>query len=179
MSEGSNLDGECHACPGALSVTYLHRSPELITEAPPEVFYGGGWGGAPSYSLGPKLNSYPLLVIEHGFTGQGVTESSVELIMLGPAASQISSVGTLPTGFSDSGVSDDENVCEIEAHIVPGVVDQSFRLQYSGSFSKVVDYRWTGGEWRPSEDVGNLYSRCPATMDAGGVPPEAPLRSPP
>lgn len=77
ISEGSaNAEDACHACTGALRVTYMTREGDSFTplQPPKQVdLPGNGFGAPPSWKIG-KDGSFPAIIVETGFTAQGCTE---------------------------------------------------------------------------------------------------------
>ncbi len=78
---------DCHVCTGAVAVHYLkpRAAGWAVTSASPELLTGRGFGEPPDWSIRRDLGSSPMLVTEAGYTGQGYTCTTSDLVELTPA----------------------------------------------------------------------------------------------
>lgn len=148
VSAGENLDGDCHACAGAVSISYLGRYPALTREAQPVVFPSGGWGRPADVSLGPPLSSAPVLLLQTTDSDYGITQNTAVVVRLGPRAADVRAVGSLQLDY-DNSATGFEPSCAIQGRIRAGEPDKSFSVEYTGSLDRTIAYRWIGDAWRP------------------------------
>ena len=90
VSKAQSAD-DCHICSGALAIHYL--KPEAgswkVVAGTMELVPGQGFGMPPEIELRRDLGPSPVLVAEAGWTGQGYTCNTVDLIELGPEAPHV------------------------------------------------------------------------------------------
>lgn len=137
---------DCHACSGALAIHYLRREGSAWTLAGswPEITPGQGFGAAPDWSVRADLAPGVWIAVEAGWTGQGYTCGSVDLIELTPAGAVMRGEN-LPTHYDNAGAVMDETPAEEEDGTLSRTSDGKFRVTVSGSKTGTVDYELVGG----------------------------------
>lgn len=168
VSAGKNLDADCHACAGAISVAYLARRPALTPVAAPVLFASGGWGEPAQVALAPGFGAAPLLRVDEASSDQGDETKAVHLIRLG-AAGDVREVGDIKLSFDDTNSGFGAN-CRIDGELRPGQPDTNFSVEYSGAIQKTVQYRWLDGAWRAD---GGFDPEAFCAARANPIPPPA------
>ncbi|MBX7249848.1 MAG: hypothetical protein K1X35_12500 [Caulobacteraceae bacterium] len=144
---------DCHACSGALSVHYLKWDGTAWKRsgAWPELLYGNGFGAAPDWTVRQDLGRPNYLISQVGWTGQGYTCSSADVVYLGPDAPVVMGEG-IPLHFDNEGVGEDP-VVSIDGKLGRGP-DGKLRVTFNGTRSGFTDYEIVGGKLhRVSENV--------------------------
>ncbi|MCA8899078.1 MAG: caspase family protein [Hyphomonas sp.] len=161
VSKGTNRD-DAHVSVGRISAHYI-KDGEIIG-AWQDLGFGNGFGEPPDYSLRTGLLAYPTMMLQSGYTAQGYTVGSEQLIEITPDGPQVRAI--VPTLEDTSGaVFGDQGVCTVEGTIKPHKTRQDAFL---------VDYQFTGpvkGEDRVVEytldpESGTYKSANPFPDDA-------------
>jgi hypothetical protein len=138
----------CHACYGALAIHYLQVTPQglKVTGAWPELLGGSSNGAPPEIALRDDLFDGPALVASGGWTGQGCTMESQDLVELTPDRPVVRAKALLALYHLDDGPGP---VTTVRGAIRPGVRGRSFQIAYSGDRSGVVRYALAGDRYQP------------------------------
>ena len=131
ISLGEMADA-CHSCAGSIAVHYLAPGEDGAWSVDGEWLEAGrgsSWGEAASdWSVSSALLDQPVIVAEGGFTGQGYTCTSADLIALNPNGPH--RVSEVPLSYSNEGTIDGDTA--IEGHIAAPTRGQRFQVAYTG-----------------------------------------------
>ncbi len=152
----TETEDACHACAGALGVYYLKQDGArfTVTGKWPEAVSGRGWGTAPKdWSISDRFTSFPAIMADGGFTGQGVVCTTLVLTELRPEGPVTSDF--IPLSYSNAGNVDSETgltfsggpAIELQGKIVNIVKDKSFEVQVKGGEPFSERYVRRGGKF--------------------------------
>jgi putative oligomerization/nucleic acid binding protein len=144
----------CHACTGALGVYYLRLDGDRVSAVGkwPEAVKGWGWGAPPTdWSISDKFASYPVIVAEGGYMGQGISCGGATLTELrpeGPVESDIIRTSSSNEGaVGDDGTAYGEPPRTLEGKFANIVRDKSFEIRVTGTESFTEHYVRRGGKF--------------------------------
>ncbi len=131
VSKMQNRD-DSHVTSGYAAAHYIKDGEVIGTW--PELAVGNGFGMPPDYSLRTGLLTYPTMMVQAGYTGQGMTINWQTLIEITPDGPQIrADVETLQ---DTSGAAFDD--------LQPCVLEGTIQASRASSDEFYVDYRFTG-----------------------------------
>lgn len=138
---------DCHACSGALAVHYFRRSGDgwEVSASAPELVAGNGFGQPPEWRLRTDLGPGQWIQTEFGWTGQGYTCNSVDLIELTPTGPELRAA-SIPVHFDNAGAIMDESEAERQDGVLSWA-NGKLRVTYSGRRSGVAEYELVGGKY--------------------------------
>ena len=145
-----------HAASGFVTITYVTTKPKLAPVAKPFLIEAsrGGWGAPPDIQAVRGLSQTPMVELEGGYFDQGIDDTDVRLVALGPTPETIHGVsGSIAVGHSDSR-------CDIEGKIVPVTPDKAFDVQFSGAFHGRERFVFNQGQWTPAGAAPDLSALC-------------------
>lgn len=144
----------CHACTGALGIYYLKIEGDKVGVVGkwPEAVKGWGWGAPPTdWSISDKFASYPVIVAEGSYMGQGISCGGATLTELrpeGPVESEI-----IRTSFSNEGAVGDDGTAygepprSLEGKFADIVREKSFEIRVTGTEGFTERYVRRGGKF--------------------------------
>lgn len=137
---------DCHACSGALAIHYFRRegSGWKLAGSWPEILGGNGFGAPPEWRIRTDLGRPAYLVSETGWSGQGYTCASADLVELTPQAPLVQATA-IPMHYDNAGVGTTP-VINIDGKLDRGP-DGKLRVTFTGSKTGFVDYALVGGKF--------------------------------
>jgi hypothetical protein len=134
---------DCHACSGAMAIHYLRRTGTTWTLEGgwPEIVGGNGFGAPPDWTVRTDLGEPLYIVAEAGWSGQGYTCSSADLIELMPGAPRVLGQD-IPIHYDNEGVGTPP-VVNIVGTLGRGP-DGKLRVTFTGSKTGFTDYQIVG-----------------------------------
>ena len=137
---------DCHACSGALAIHYFKRegSGWALAGSWPEILGGNGFGAPPEWRIRTDLGRPAYLVSETGWSGQGYTCASTDLVELTPQAPLVQATA-IPMHYDNAGVGTIP-VVNIDGKLDRGP-DGKLRVTFTGSKTGFVDYELVGGKF--------------------------------
>ena len=137
---------DCHACSGALAIHYFRREGAgwKLAGSWPEIVAGNGFGQPPEWRIRTDLGRPAYLVTDTGWSGQGFTCASTDLVELAPAAPLVQATG-IPMHYDNAGVGTTP-VVTIDGKLDRGP-DGKLRVTFTGSKTGFVDYELVGGKF--------------------------------
>lgn len=138
---------DCHACSGALAIHYFRREGTgwALAASAPEIVPGAGFGQPPDWRLRTDLGPARWIETEAGWTGQGYTCTSVDLIELTPHGAVLRGAD-IPTHYDNAGAAMDESQVERQDGTLSWA-DGRLRVTYAGKRSGVAEYELVGGRF--------------------------------
>lgn len=155
----ASSDHDCHACSGALAIHYFKRQNGswVMSGAWPEILPGTGFGAPPDFTIRTDLGRPTWLQAEGGWSGQGYTCTSADLIELTPQGPVVRGEN-IPLHYDNAGVVDDP----AQATTVDGKLDRGpdgkLRVTFTGSKTGFTDYDMVGGKL--TRVSGNVIDDC-------------------
>jgi len=147
VSLGHNLS-DCHVCAGAMAIHYLRRGSDgrwTATGAWPEILYGNGFGEPPRWRLRADLGVSAMIQSETGWSGQGYSCGSADLVELAPDGPKLRAED-IPLHYDDAGAVGDDRATVVDGEIAQGP-HGGLRVTYKGSRAGVVDYALKDGRF--------------------------------
>lgn len=141
VAEGK-VEDFSHSSAGRVGVFYLRSLGGRYSggRAYPDAVVHGSYGKVGEWGVSRRFGSNPVIWAEGGFTGQGITCSSMSLTMLTPRGPV--EVATIPTGYESP---DGTDLTGKIGTVVPG---RYFTVDYRGSRRWTDTYRMVGGKYR-------------------------------
>jgi len=155
VSKGQNA-ADCHLCTGALAVHYLKPDAGAwkVVAGSMEMLPGSGFGMPPEIAVRRDLGPAPVLVAEAGWTGQGYTCTTVDLVELGPEAPVVL-VEDLLIHTDNRGVVGDEGPVEETNATIAGSAAGEIVVTHKGHRNGRLTYARRGPKLMPaSGDTG-------------------------
>jgi hypothetical protein len=152
ISKGTNRD-TCHACGGALSIHYLHRTPQgvEVVGAWTDAVQGGEFGAPPRWRTRGDLFENVALVAESAAMAQGCAVSAEDLVELTPQG-PILRAENIPTGMSNKAMGpaapQDMGVQDYRGRIVSADKGKTFTVNYFGSYTGSAQWARASGQDR-------------------------------
>jgi hypothetical protein len=136
---------DCHACSGAMAIHYFRRENGAwkLAGSWPEILPGNGFGQPPDWRLRADLGQADYIVAEAGWTGQGYTCTSADIVELTPTAPRVLGED-IPLHYDNEGAGEPP-VVNIDGKLGQGP-DGKLRVTFTGSRSGFTDYARVGGK---------------------------------
>lgn len=163
LSPGAN-ESDCHACSGALAITYLKPQGDgfAVTGKWPTLVRGSGWGAVPEWRVVDSFTENPAIYVESGDTAQGYScggASITELKPDGPVQSERVWLSSSNEGAVDETTGKTfggEPLIRLEGKITDIVKGKSFAVQASGTAKFVERYAYRDGKFVPLQKESRL-----------------------
>lgn len=138
---------DCHACSGALAIHYFRRDATAwsVSASAPEIVAGNGFGQPPGWRLRTDLGPGQWIQTDFGWTGQGYTCNSVDLIELTPDGPMLRAA-SIPVHYDNAGAVMDESEAERQDGTLSWA-DGKLRVTYTGKRAGIAEYELVGGKF--------------------------------
>ena len=141
VSKAQNRE-DAHVATGYIATHYI-KDGQIIGEWP-DLGFGNGFGMPPDYSLRTGLLTYPTMMVQAGYTGQGYTSNWQTLVEITPDGPQMRAEVEVLEDTTGAAYGD----------LKPCVLEGTIKPSRTGADTFYVDYRFTSdvkGEDRTAE----------------------------